>query len=71
MRKTRWIVAVDWIDGDVEDTSEILVYAESARQAVSEAKKKFRLTNGTQWPSCRIQRAFILTDKAAQKLAPA
>ena len=68
MRKKRWIVAVDWIDGAVEDTSEVCVYEESASLAVFAAKRKFRLTSGAQWPSCRIQRAFVLTDKAIQKL---
>jgi len=68
MQKKRWIVAVDWIDGAVQDTSEVCVYAENAVLAVVAAKRKFRLTNGARWPSCRIQRAFVLTDKAIQKI---
>lgn len=61
MRKTRWIVCVDWIDGSVEDTSEVVVFAESADAAKAAAAKKWRLTNGADTSSCRVQRVFVLT----------
>lgn len=61
MRKTRWIVGVDWIDGPVEDTSEIVVFAESANDAKLAATRKWRLTIGADTPHRKVQRVFVLT----------
>lgn len=68
MRKKRWIVAIDWADGDVEDTAEVCVYAESSAEAKSAASRKWRLTIGAEWPSCRVQRVFIVTDDLVKRL---
>ena len=68
MRKKRWIVAIDWIDGDVEDTAEVCVYADSAAEAKSSASKKWRLTIGAEYPACRVQRVFIVTNELVARL---
>jgi hypothetical protein len=60
MPKKRWTVIVDWSDGDVADADEVVVYAESAAQAISIAKQKWRMTVGAVWPDCRFERVWIL-----------
>ena len=54
------IVLIDWVDGDVSDTDEIRVYADSDHEAVSKAKQRWRMTIGSQWPHCRIEKAETL-----------
>lgn len=68
MPRKRWIVCVDWIDGPVEDTDEVVVYAESASRARSLARQRWRLTKGAEWPNCRIQKIFVLTKKVIERL---
>lgn len=55
MAKKAWIALVDWIDGEVEDTDEIRVYANTAAQAVEFARRDWSATNGAEWPHCRIK----------------
>lgn len=61
MAKKKWIVVVDWIDQFVTDSDEVAVYAETADAAIAQAKTKWRTTVGMQWPSCRIESAWVLT----------
>lgn len=61
MAKKKWIVVVDWIDEIVTDSDQVAVYAETTDEAVMRAKAKWRATVGMQWPSCRIERAWVLT----------
>lgn len=61
MAAKRWIVICDWTDGDIFDADEVVVYADSAAQAISKARQKWRMTVGAQWPQCRLDRAWILT----------
>jgi hypothetical protein len=47
----------------VEDADEVSVSAESPSDACAKAKKQWRLTLGSQWPSCKLERAFAVTPK--------
>lgn len=60
MAAKRWIVICDWTDGDIFDADEVVVFADSAEEAVSKARQKWRMTVGAQWPHCRLSRAWIL-----------
>ncbi len=54
-------VIVEWEDSGVEDADEIVVYSDTLAQAVDKAKKKWRMTIGAEFPSCRLVNAFVLT----------
>jgi hypothetical protein len=62
-------VIIDWEDRGVEDADEIVVFADSAAQAVQKAKKKWRMTIGVRWPHCRIVAAKAYTRQELQKFA--
>ena len=57
----RFTVIVDWTDGETIDADEVVVFANSAAEAISKARQKWRMTIGAQWPHCRLDRAWILT----------
>ncbi len=67
MRK--YIVICEWSDSGpkggyaVEDADEVVVHADSASSAIAKAKKKWRLTIGSEWPTCPLTKVFILTPK--------
>lgn len=63
------IVIIDWEDRGVEDSDEIVIFADSAAQAVQKAKEKWRLTITAEWPQCRIVEAKVLTRRAAHQFA--
>lgn len=63
------VVIIDWDDRGVEDADEIVVFADSAAQAVQKAREKWRLTIGIKWPQCRIVEAKAYTRQELQKLA--
>lgn len=63
------IVLIDWIDGDVSDTDEIRVFADTDDEAKQKAKKKWRMTNGSDWPECRIEKVEIMTPARLRRLA--
>ena len=65
----RLTVLIDWIDGDVEDSDEVRVSAESAAEAIRKARAKWRMTIGAQWPHCKIVSATILTPEKIRGLA--
>ncbi len=54
------LVIIDWIDRDVEDSDEIMVFADSPAEAIRKAREKWRLTIGAQWPQCRMLESKIL-----------
>lgn len=68
MHRRKYVLAVSWDDRGVEDADEVVVFAESAAEAKSAARSKWRLTIGAQWPHCRVTDVSILTPK---KLRPA
>jgi hypothetical protein len=65
MRK--YTVVCEWSDAGpkggyvVEDAEDVVVHADSANEAVAKAKKKWRLTVGLDWPTCRLTNAYVLT----------
>lgn len=61
MPQKKWIVIVDWIDGAVTDSDEVVVYAETGSAALSKARERWRMAVGLHWPSCRIESAWVLT----------
>jgi len=70
MRK--YTVICEWSDAGptggyaVEDADEVIVHADSAssaNEAIAKAKKKWRLTVGLEWPTCRLTNAYVLTAK--------
>ena len=59
-----YTVVCEWRDANgVEDADEVSVSAESPSDACAKAKKQWRLTLGSQWPSCKLERAFAVTPK--------
>jgi hypothetical protein len=61
MAQRKFVVLVDWIDGDVEDSDEIVVFADDAERAVLAARRKWKMTIGAEWPHCRILQSKVLT----------
>ena len=62
-------VIIDWEDRGVEDSDEIVVFADSAAQAIQKAKEKWRLTIGAKWPQCRIVGAKVLPRRSTHQFA--
>lgn len=62
-------VIIDWVDGDVEDSDEIAVFAESTDEAIRKAKTKWRTTIGVQWPHCKITGLSIIRPAAIKNIA--
>ena len=70
--KRRFRVVCEWIDSQdnhVLDADEIQVSAESAAQAISAAKRQWRLTIGAVWPSCRLEKVWVVTPTRQESLA--
>jgi hypothetical protein len=59
MAKKRTVVWIHWIDGEVSDTDEVVVYADSPASAKTAASDKWQMTIGARWPNCRIEEAEI------------
>lgn len=59
MAKKAWIALVDWIDGEVEDTDEIRVQADTAGDALKAARAAWSTTKGAEWPHCRIEHITV------------
>lgn len=60
----KYVVFVSWNDRGIEDADEVVVYADSAAEAKSAARSKWRMTIGAQWPHCRLTDVGILTPKS-------
>lgn len=65
----RYLVVIDWKDGDFEDSSEISVHAASAAGATSAAKSRWRMTIGAQFPQIQLIRSFVLTPERLLEFA--
>jgi hypothetical protein len=63
----RWIVYVDWADGDVEDTDEITVVANTKAQAAVAAVESWVESN--EWPTCELQSVTVVDPKKHRELA--
>lgn len=63
----RYTVICQWEDSGadggyaVEDADEIVVVTDTLAEAVSKARRKWRVTIGAEWPHCRLTNAFVLT----------
>lgn len=68
MTKKKWIVIVDWVDGVVSDSDEVVVFAGSESAAISGARKKWKDTVADQWPNCLIESAWVLTREREAQL---
>ena len=70
MRK--YTVVCEWSDAGpkggiaVEDAEDVVVHADSAGEAIAKARKKWRLTVGLEWPTCRLTKSYVPT---ARKIA--
>jgi len=53
----QWVVAVSWIDGDVEDCDEVTVAAPTELQAIAEALRKWHKTTA----GGKVTGAIVLT----------
>jgi hypothetical protein len=69
MAAKRWIVVIDWVDGDVSDSDEVVVVCQDDETAISRAKAKWRMIIGAQWPHCRIKKVEILTPARLRSFA--
>jgi len=67
-------VICEWSDSGpkggiaVEDNEQVVVHAESANEAIAKAKKKWRLTVGLEWPTCRLTNAYVLTARKSAEM---
>lgn len=61
MPRKKWIVIIDWIDGDTSDADEFTVFAENAAEAKSKARARWEAMFPSQFPNCRIEKVWILT----------
>jgi len=64
----KYVVIVDWVDGDVEDSDEVKVQAKTAAGATSAARAWWRRSVSASWPQCRDQKVWVLTDRRARNL---
>jgi len=55
----RFTVYIDWKDGFVEDTDEVVVRARTAAGATSRARRRHGEKFGKRWPSMTITRAWV------------
>ena len=69
MPKTQWIVLIDWIDGEIEDSDEVLVSASSAAAAVKEAVQEWGRVTTSRYPHCMMLDANILTRQTIEGFA--
>lgn len=70
--KRRFRVLCHWIDSRDEsflDCDEIQVSAESAAEAVREARKQWSLRVGAIYPSLRLEKVLILTPARRLEIA--
>lgn len=67
MTRRKFTLAVNWNDRGVEDADEVVVYADTADEAESAARAKWRMTIGARWPHLAMTDVLILTPK---KLRP-
>lgn len=59
--RRKYMVIVEWTDAEIADADELAVFATSPAQAIQMARAIWSSTKGAEWPSCRLERVFILT----------
>lgn len=69
MAKKAWIALVDWIDGDIEDTDEFRVFADTAGEATASARHFWSTAKGAEWPHCRIKHITVLPPARLRRFA--
>jgi hypothetical protein len=69
MAAKRWIVVIDWVDGDVSDSDEVAVIADSGAQAVKKAVMRWTPKTLAKWPNCVVEKVEILTPARLRGLA--
>lgn len=69
MATKAWIALVDWADGNVEDTDEMRVKANTPGQAIAAARAAWTATNGAKWPHCRINRISVMSPARLRRLS--
>lgn len=52
------------------DADEITVSADSPAEAISKARKKWRLTFGVDYPHLRLTESFIITNEVVHQHSP-
>ncbi|NBW13827.1 MAG: hypothetical protein EBR82_38080 [Caulobacteraceae bacterium] len=57
----RRIVVIDWVDGDVSDSDEVAVVAESNADAVKKAIGRWAAKTIAKWPNCVVEKVEVLT----------
>lgn len=58
--KRRYTVICEWSDSHVFDADEIRVWADSAEGAIDSARARWSATKGAKWPSCRLEKVWVL-----------
>jgi ureidoglycolate hydrolase len=67
--RRKYMVVVEWTDGEVADADELAVFAASPSQAISLARSIWSATKGAAWPHCRVSKVLILTRRMMRSLA--
>ena len=65
----KFTVVVDWVDGAVSDSDEIVVFADSAASAKKKAALKWSESVGKKWPTATKEKAWILTARSRRQFA--
>lgn len=61
--RRNYMVIIDWTDGGVDDSDDLVVFAASPAKAIELARAIWSATKGAEWPSCRISKVWILTKR--------
>jgi hypothetical protein len=69
MASKRWIVLIDWVDGDVSDSDEVSVMAESGAHAVKKALARWIPKTHAKWPHCSVEKIEAMTAARMRRFA--
>jgi len=58
MPTRKFVVFVDWVDGETFDSDEVVVAANSAESAISKARDTWLRTVAQAWPHCTIEKIW-------------
>lgn len=67
--RRRYVIIVEWTDGDIVDADELAVCAASPAKAIELARNIWSVTKGAEWPSCRISKTLVLTRRMMRSFA--
>lgn len=65
----KWIVLIDWADGDVEDTDEVAVKAANEAEALIKVISEWSAKTLPDWPNCMIKSITVSGAKRIRPLA--